>query len=267
MRSLMLLMMLLSVACSDERRDKRKNRGIDADNLTLQMIAKRSTGDDRFMLVLCDDYDCRNTLREHDGDEFYFSQDYQEVRVANRHLEKNMRADYRPSRRHDRKGNDRHVYINYGSPRISAGVSINGRVGISYTSRSTREDYYHNNGSRSNRFRARLHLGRSDDRNDLVFVGYDRSGDAVYLHRDNHYVGSTTDVEHFVDDGQMALVDAVAEDSQWRNRKKLLQRLFVDGERITVSKSELRSLLEIVADAVDAELDDEVADFLDRRRG
>ena len=284
---LSLLSLLLSVACGDKKSDEGLNDG----NLTVQVLRKTIDGELRAMLMLCDGDECRNALRNHNGDEFYFPKNATEVNRRGNYLV-DEQGNYLVADRRDVNINNRaqrinQVPINYGhvgsSQHIGSsqgfrgiGVTVvNGKVGFHYESH-TRTHY--NSGRRLNRFRARVNLRSVRDYDDTpVLVGYDRSGEPIYLHRsdkrdyrghdDRHAYRDNEDFAETVGTvaGRIELMRAVAEDTYWQNKEQSLQQLFVHGEAIRVNKNELRSLLEIVTVRFNAVIDAEVKDFLVRR--
>ena len=218
------------------------------ENLTVQVLRKTIDGELRAMLMLCDGDECRNSLRNHNGDEFYFPKNATEV---------NRRGNYLV----DERGNylvadRREVNINNRVPRINdsnqgwraIGVTVvNGRIGLHYTSHTRA----YSSGRRSNRLHARVNLRRGRDYGDTpVLVGYDRRGEPLYLHRDDRRADrGKEDWAETVGTvaGRGELMHAIAADTYWRNKEQSLQQLFVHGKAIRLNKNELRSLLAIVA--------------------
>ena len=236
---LMLLSLLLIVACGD----KRSSEGIDKERLTVQVLQKNVNGELRSKLVMCDGKECRNALREQDGDEFYFF--YEDTDRHNRQRENRRRNVNRShhqvhQKHHDfadrgRLGSSQYIGSDYDRPHV--GVSfVNGRLNLRY--RYQARTSYRVRATYSNH-----HSNRHYD------TGVRRS-----KRRDNDdYADTVGTVAERAD-----LMHDIAEDRLWEERERSLRKLFVQGEAIRVNKDELRRLLVIVADYFDVEIDRKV---------
>lgn len=247
---MMLMMLLLPVGCGKKRSDKDIDR---KEKLTLQVLQKKVDGELRVMLRLCDGRECYNTLRERDGDEFYFPRYITDRRNDRRVVSRrNVNRDHRRvHRNHHEFGGDnwrdgrQHIgssqYVDRGYHSPQAGVTfVNGRVRFSY----------HFNAHAS--YRERIsHRTRLTNRYDTGVRRSKRSDNDDYADA----VGTVAE--------RAELMRAIAEDRRWEEREHSLERLFEDGQAVRVTKRELRSLLEIVADYFDVKIDREVKDLLD----
>ena len=282
---LAMLTMLLGVSCGDKKRNNEFDL-YDGD-LTVQLVRKAIHGEVRTMLMLCNDRECRNTLRHRNGDEFYFPQNIGLDTVPGKHNvidTRNIVRHNRLPRAHNTHhvvgnyrhvGSSQHVGNTYGVPHV--GVSfINGRVGFHYSTntnlryhQNTNLRYYQNVGGRFSRIRARTHLPNryDNDGRGLEFIGYDHNGRAVYAQRNTDMVAIYPDTTNAV--GSVAdtieLMRAIADTSQWDDREHSLEQLFLHGKAVRVNKRELHRLLDVVSDYFNVVIDTQIENLLERR--
>ena len=269
MKSLLMLMMILIVACGSEedKKDKESRHDRDDHDLTIRLAERTVNGKLHTYLQLCEDSECHNALRERDGDEFYLPNNVIDERgdyrnTNERNVDRESRIDRRRARRRDNLpgqrnhhalgdrglvGSSQHIGGHHHAPRVGV-IFAHGGIRLSYsynarTSHQTRATYRDGNSYRdhtTNRYQTGVRRSKRNDNDDYA--------DAV---------GTVAE--------RAELMRAITNDRRWEEREHSVQKLFVDGKTIAVNKEELRRLLDIVADYFNVEIDREVEDLLDRR--
>ena len=222
--------------------------------LTLQLFKENGNEPKRFVLMLCQHGKCQNPLRNLDGSEFYFY---------------DHSAAYNDVTHSLAKGAKRQTVkiALLGISVIAAGSGVYYLIKDQQLQKQLAKVFYPHGGIKEDV------VVKSGYGNEITFAekGVDASGRKIYAAEDIvmvHEKAERVNRNFRVSAGVAAiawgatLVPAIAGDPSWKQQGQKFKQLFMQGEQVTVSKEELRALLQIVSKEMSATLAPSVEDFL-----
>ena len=249
-----MLLILLTSACaaggtSDVQGKKNKRNKTE---FTLQLLERNINGQAQAVLMLCQKYNCMNPLRDSDGSEFYF-QDHAEA--YNTFTQKNGIGS-----------KVKFALLGIAAVTGAAGIILLIRHGL--ISRKL-DKYFPIVDEHGNKVSSKTFKNKNVDSNSAKY--YVSRGDGTLSDEE---VKNRNEMSDWffgagvagVSIGTIAWMTAFAQElstnPHWRRKQKDFEKLFVQGERITVNKQELAVLLQVMNKKLGIQIAPNVTSFL-----
>ena len=246
----MLLILLTSACAAGGTSDVQGKK--DKTEFTLQLLERNINGQAQAVLMLCQKHNCQNPLRNTDGSEFYF-QDHAE-------------AYNTFTQKHGIGGKVKFALLGIAAVTGTAGIIWLIRSGLISWKLDKHFSIVDANG---NKVSSKIFKGKNVDNNSAKY--YISRGDGTLSDKkveklseqgDWSFGAGLTATSIGTVAWMAAFAQELATNPHWRHKQKDFEKLFVQGERITVNKNELRVLLQVMNKKLEVQIAPNVARFL-----